>query len=246
MTKLCITLLAGGLGKRMNSELPKVLHRVNGEAMIVRLLKQILTLNPDKILIIVGKSRSIIQSEIEKSINDSRILYVNQETPLGTGHAVLCTLESLDDGDNIILNSDVPLLQASTILQIYQSFQNQNANLLVTAIKLADPTGNGRIIFNEFGKFDKIVEEKDCGVEKAVNLVNCGIYICKSDYLKKYVPMIDNTNAQSEYYLTDIVKIYNKFENSGLVVYELPSDKEREIYNVNTKSQLDFINTDSF
>src|SRR5687767_3311129 len=113
MNNLYVTLLAGGMGKRMQSDLPKVLHKVKGEAMIVRLLKQVVQLNPVKILVVVGKFRDMIKNEIENHINDNRIVYINQEQPLGTGDAVKCTLHEFNDGSvvNIILNGDVPMLQ---------------------------------------------------------------------------------------------------------------------------------------
>lgn len=128
MNKLYITILAGGLGKRMQSNLPKVLHQVKGQAMIVRLIYQIIKLNPEKILIVVGKYRDIIQQEIEKNIMDSRIFYVDQLVPNGTGDAVKCTLPYFenDNIDNIILNGDVPMIQYTTIKDIYDCYSNNS------------------------------------------------------------------------------------------------------------------------
>ncbi|XWV25516.1 putative UDP-N-acetylglucosamine pyrophosphorylase [Tupanvirus deep ocean] len=243
MDKLYVTLLAGGMGKRMQSDLPKVLHKVRGEAMIVRLLKQVIVLNPIKILVVVGKFHDIIKKEIETHINDERIVYVNQEQPLGTGHAVQCTLSEFDGSvTNIILNGDVPMLQYQTIKEIYDYYVAVNSKFLITSINLDNPTGNGRIIMDDDRNFKEIVEEKDCTIEqKKITLVNCGIYICSSDILNQYIPQIKSNNAQAEYYLTDLVKIYKDATNKIIDLFILAKEKEIEIYNVNTKEQLQFI-----
>lgn len=239
MTKLYVTILAGGDGKRMGSELPKVLCPVKGEAMVVRLIKQVLKLNPDKIIIVVGKFHQMIREEIEKHVQDERIIYVIQQTPLGTGHAVKCTLSEFSgEVDNIILNGDVPMIQSETVLQIYQKYLEEKVKLMITSISLAEPKGNGRIVKDALGLFQEIVEEKDCTPEqRQIKLVNCGIYIVKSSILQKYITMIGCSNAQNEYYLTDLVKLYD----GPVGLYELPAEKEMEIYNVNTKEQLEFV-----
>lgn len=241
---LYVTILAGGLGKRMQSNIPKVLHQVKGEAMIVRLIKQILFLEPSKILIVVGKYREIIQTEIEKQINDTRIHYVNQENALGTGDAVKCTLSHFDnDGiTNIILNGDVPLLRYQTISEIYQSYLSQKSKLLITSINLSNPTGNGRIVIDNTNNFSEIIEEKDCtDLQKQITLVNCGIYVCDSSVLRNLVPKITNKNAQNEYYLTDLVKLFKDQAYGNVQLFVLSKEREIEIYNVNTKEQLQYI-----
>lgn len=241
---LYVTILAGGLGKRMQSNLPKVLHKVKGEAMIVRLIKQILFLDPSKILIVVGKYREIIQTEIEKQINDSRIHYVNQENALGTGDAVKCTLSHFDKNNitNIILNGDVPMLKYQTISEIYQSYLIQKSKFLITSINLSNPTGNGRIIMDNNNSFSEIIEEKDCTeTQKQITLVNCGIYVCDSDVLTILIPKITNHNAQNEYYLTDLVKLFKEQAYGNVQLFILSKEQEIEIYNVNTKEQLQYI-----
>jgi len=252
MNKLYVTILAGGMGKRMQSHLPKVLVMVKGESMIVRLLKQIILLNPAKIFVVVGKFHIMIQNEIEKNITDDRIFYINQEMPLGTGDAVKSTLpqlvndkESFSDEhliQNIILNGDVPLIQYSTIKEIYDYYVENESNFLITSINLKNPSGNGRIIIDSDNNFKEIVEEKDCNVEqKLITLVNCGIYICNSDVLTQYIPLIKSNNSQGEYYLTDLVKIYRNATNQKIDLFILSAEKEIEIYNINTKEQLEYL-----
>ncbi|QKF93975.1 N-acetylglucosamine-1-phosphate uridyltransferase [Fadolivirus algeromassiliense] len=244
MYNLVITILAGGLGKRMNSTLPKVLHPVNNIPMIIRILNEIKKLNPSKIIIVVGKFKDVIKSTIElyNDLNNLNIEYALQDPPLGTGHAVLSTLHLLDVSDlNLIVNGDNPLLQYDTLTTIINYFKSQTSKLQITAVNASNPTGSGRIIM-ENHVFQKIVEEKDCTEEqKEIKIVNCGIYLAYGDVLKKYIPLIKSNNAQKEYYLTDLVEIY-KNDNNQISLYVLESNKELEVININTKDQLDSLN----
>lgn len=241
---ICITILAGGLGKRMQSELPKVLHEVNGIPMIVRLLSEIECLNPSKIILVVGKFKDIIDKTIKQYIDFDKvnILYAMQDVPMGTGHAVLCTLDMLNDNDiNLILNGDNPMLSLSVMKEALDNFVQNNNNLQITAIEANNPTGSGRIILNN-NIFEKIVEEKDCSSEqKNIKMINCGIYVANSNTLKKYIPEIKNNNMQNEYYLTDIVEIC-KSNNSSVGLYVIDQSKEFETININTKEQLEILN----
>ncbi len=244
MSKLCVTILAGGMGKRMQSDLPKVLHLVKGTPMIVRLLQQVQLLSPNKILVVVGKFRDQIKKEIEKYIINENIVYVIQPVAMGTGHAIKCTLDEIgDDTTNIILNGDMPMLQYRTVREIYDYYLFRQSNFLITSINLDNPTGNGRIIIDDSNNFKEIIEEKDCNTEqKMITLVNCGIYIVNSDILVKYVPFINNLNSQSEYYLTDLVKIFlGASAKNKIELFTLQQLNKIEIYNINTREQLDFI-----
>lgn len=243
---LYITILAGGLGKRMQSNMPKVLHEVKGEAMIIRIIKEVLKLDPSKIIVVVGKFYQLIKESIEMHIKDPRITYAIQESPLGTGDAVKATLplfEKEKDITNIILNGDVPLLQYSTIKEIYDNFKNNNSNLLITCINLEPPNGHGRIVIDENNNFKEIVEEKDCDSNQyKLSLVNCGIYLSSGDVLKNFIPQIKNNNIQSEYYITDLVKLYSTETKQKVDLFVLPKEKLKEIYNVNTAQQLTDLN----
>lgn len=242
---LFITILAGGIGKRMESNIPKVLHKVNNESMIIRIIKESLILNPDKILIVVGKFYLDIKKEIENNIESDKIIYIMQKNPLGTGHAILCTLPHLNKENNIILNGDVPLIKAETIKEIYEYFLIKKSKLLITSINLNNPYGNGRIILNENNIFKEIIEEKDCNDEdKKITLVNCGIYIANSEILIENIPKINNINSQKEYYITDLVKIYSSLNTIDLFI--LDKNKEKEVFNVNTKNQLYQINKNKY
>jgi UDP-N-acetylglucosamine diphosphorylase/glucosamine-1-phosphate N-acetyltransferase len=241
MSQLTVSILAAGLGKRMQSPLPKVLHEVSGVPMIVRVVKEVVKLNPNKIIIIVGKFKDFIDETVKKYLNCDLIEYAIQSEPLGTGDAIKYTLDYLpENGFNLIVNGDNPMLKAETLQSAIDHFINQKFNLQITAIDTKNPFGSGRI-FIQGGIFQKIIEEKDCNEEERyITIVNTGIYLAMNHVLKKYIPLIQNDNAQQEYYLTDIVELYKKDGHMGL--YILDSSQELEVININTKMQLEELN----
>lgn len=234
---LLVLIMAGGLGKRMNSDLPKVLHKIGGKPMLVHVISQALLINPLKIMVIVGKYREKIVQTVKEYMDDKDIIYIDQPTPLGTGHAIQCCREELlkyPNTDAIILSGDVPLLRSSTINEMLIGL---NKAKIMTA-EFENPAGYGRII-EENGTFLKIMEDKDCNErEKSVKKVNCGIYAFNSEMLCKYLPYLSNDNSQKEYYLTDIVQIIKENENVDIGTYNIPSERQMEIMGVNTADQL--------
>ena len=244
--RLTIIILAGGLGKRMKSPLPKVLHEINGTPMLVMVIREAIKLNPSKIIVVVGQYKNIIEQTL---IKYDLLKYINfsiQENPLGTGDAVLCTLNNLSELENdysIILNGDSPFLSSNTISDIINIFENNETDMQITSINSINPTGCGRIIKNEFNEFQQIVEEKDCNIDqRKITEINIGIYVVKNNTLKKYIPLIKNENSQKEYYLTDIVMIYRSMENKQVGLIKLPDSKMHEISNINTIEQLNEFN----
>jgi UDP-N-acetylglucosamine diphosphorylase/glucosamine-1-phosphate N-acetyltransferase len=241
MKSIVAVIMAGGLGKRMESSLPKVLHKISGIPMICHLLLKLKVLkhliNIKKIIIVVGKYKDIIKSEIEKYDQMPEIEYVIQDEPLGTGHAIKCCINELSefpDSDVLILSGDVPLLQQNTMNKLIN--MDEKVKLITTI--LSDPTGYGRIVKNS-EKFEKIVEQKDCNKrELEITEINCGIYAIKSEYLCKYLPDLKNNNSQGEYYLTDIIEIIKREEKLDIGILKLPEEKVYEILGVNTIEQL--------
>jgi len=245
-------ILAGGLGKRMNSDLPKVLHFVNGKPMICHIIDRALELNSNKILIIVGKYRKIIDETIanyyEDSIYNDYFIFIDQPNPIGTGNALYCCIEWLNinvryiDTRILILSGDVPLLTNETLSSFisYKPF----SNVLMT-YELDEPRGYGRIIVDEeSGYIEKIIEEKDCTEEQfKIKIVNCGIYYTDYFTLFNTLPKLDNRNASGEYYLTDIIGL--SFHKKGFSPYVLSKEKHIEIANINTKEDLDRINSNT-
>ena len=237
-SQLHVLIMAGGLGKRMQSTLPKVLHCLLEKPMLVRVIETAKLLHPSKIFIVVGKYREIIETTLQKYISLEHIVFVDQPEALGTGHALQCAipeLSLLNEKDQLlVLSGDVPLLKLSTMRSMVK--MKQSANLMTTFYK--DPKGYGRIV-TENGKLQKIVEEKDCDErEKQIQIINAGVYSFDIDLLCKYLPNLSNKNAQNEYYLTDIFEIILQEETITIGMMQLPSHKNMELTGINTKEQL--------
>jgi UDP-N-acetylglucosamine diphosphorylase/glucosamine-1-phosphate N-acetyltransferase len=243
-----ILILAGGLGKRMKSNIPKVLHLINDKPMIVHVVERAFELNPSKIFIIVGIYKQIINETINKYFNNDKINvihYIDQSIALGTGHAIKCALPTLqqfsNNNDNInnnytlILSGDVPLISNKTLANLTNNDTNK---LLITQLYDQPNNGCGRIIFNKNNAITDIIEQKDCSTEQLhISYVNCGIYYIKTNILLELIPLIENNNCAKEYYLTDIVKLMNQY-NYSLNYYELDQSNKFEIINVNTPHEL--------
>lgn len=247
---MIVIIMAGGLGKRMESDLPKVLHKVTDPKnklielpMIIHIIKTSIELSVDKIFIIVGKYKKIISDTINNylgSIINNLIEYVDQEPAMGTAHAIKCSLPFISKYSNdnaLILSGDVPLISPQTL----KGLEGENNKLMIT--KLSNPFGCGRILFDEnTNKIIGIREEKDCNYEeKKINYVNCGIYQIKVNDLINLIPKIKNENKSNEYYLTDIIELMIQ-NNIEIETYELEEDYQWEIKNVNTKKDLEELN----
>ena len=201
---LNIVILAAGMGKRMQSERPKVLHTIAGQPMLFHLLKTARALNPDRLIVVVGHG----QEEIRAALADQPdILFADQTPQLGTGHAVMQAAGQLVGGDGagatLVLYGDVPLVQVPTLQALLAASDGGLALLTET---LTDPTGYGRIVRNEAGHVVAIVEEKDASTtQRAIQEVNTGMLVASTPALKQWLGQINNQNAQGEYYLTDII-----------------------------------------
>lgn len=233
-----VIIMAGGLGKRMNSDLPKVLHKIDNEPMLVHVIKQSKLLLPNKIMVVVGKYRRVIEETLMNYIDMENICFVDQSEPLGTGHAVQCCIPELkSDNMNtrvLILSGDVPLLQSNTMLKILTNLNK----VKIAVTEFDDPYGYGRIV-EQNNIFDKMVEEKDCNFEqKQIKKVNCGIYAFNSEILCKYLPLLQPNNSQGEYYLTDIFEIIKIHEKINIEMFEFSKEIQIEIIGVNTVEQL--------
>ena len=210
MDHLTVTILAAGEGKRMNSNVPKVLHLLKNRPMLVRVIETARKLSPHKIVVVTGKHDELIQRTVSKYIFIKDVTFVKQAVPLGTGDAIKsCLGEYEDEGPVLILNGDMPLLNDKILNRMMKSISDAT----VLTAKFDNPTGYGRIISDAYGDLIQIVEEKDCSdEEKQMNIVNTGVYKIHSHILKEFIPKIINDNSQKEYYLTDIVKLLkNRF-----------------------------------
>ena len=245
MNDLNIIIMAGGLGKRMQSDIPKVLHEINGVPMIVKILLTANKLNPDKILIVVGIYKSIIKTTIERYINIDNVIFIDQPNALGTGNAILCCKDTLmnfsEDSKILILSGDVPLISREIMISCIDNIDKTNKCKIVTTY-MDNPSGLGRInIINN--KFHSIIESRDCNHEQVnIKLVNCGIYGINNKILCKYLPYIYNNNSQNEYYLTDIIQIIKENEQIDIDMYNIDKEDQYMISGVNTKEQLTELN----
>ena len=234
-------IMAGGLGKRMESNTPKVLHKVGKIPIINHILLNLKTIstsiNLEKIIIVVGKYKDQIKDTIEELVDLPKIVYVMQEVPQGTGHAIMCCKNELVEHPHsnvLILSGDVPLLSTYTMKNLLS--MKSDVKLIIT--KMDDPTGYGRIVIND-GIFEKIVEQKDCSKQELeIVEINGGIYCIKSNLICKYLSYLRNDNNQCEYYLTDIIEIIKIHEKIDVDMLEIENEKKYEIIGVNTAQQL--------
>jgi bifunctional UDP-N-acetylglucosamine pyrophosphorylase/glucosamine-1-phosphate N-acetyltransferase len=231
-SKLHIVILAAGIGKRMKSSRPKVLHELAGKPMLSHVIESARALQPHRVCIVIGHGGEQI---IERfSTND--LIWVEQKPQLGTGHALLQALPELDEeGATLVLYGDVPLVRVETLSKLVQAGSGDKYAILTTALE--NPYGYGRIIRNEDTRaITCIVEEKDATeAQRLVNEVNTGIMYIPNRKLHTWLPKLKNDNAQKEYYLTDLIKLAVA-ENIPIVSAQ--PDYNWEILGVNSRAQM--------
>ena len=207
---LDVLILAAGLGTRMRSGLAKVLHRLDGRPLINHVSRTALTLEPEKIYIIIGHQGDEVKSVVAKEMGSGPFEFVWQREQLGTGDAVNAAREFLAGRDStlLVLSGDVPMIRPETLaglVQQHHRHRGKGAACTILTVKLKDPTGYGRIVRDEEALFDRIVEQKDADEEvQAINEVNTGIYCFDTRKLFSALEKVQNNNAQGEYYLTDV------------------------------------------
>lgn len=237
MTALGVILLAAGLGKRMRSSLPKVLHRLGGKPMLLYPLRAARGLNPERIAVVVGHGAD----EVKRACDDRGITWVFQESQLGSGDAVHRTEKIFRDfsGDLLILSGDVPLISQASLRELLGCHREQGATVTLLTASLAEPSGYGRILRGDKGEVIRIVEERDAsGQEKRIREVNAGVYAVSPAFLFSALRGLDNRNQQGEYYLPDIVEVAVK---RGEAVEALQVGEVREILGINTREELAFM-----
>lgn len=223
MTGRYTVILAAGQGTRMKSKLYKVLHKVCGRSMVDHVLTQVELTKPEQVVTVVGHG-----AEAVEDLLGDRSEYAFQEEQLGTGHAVLQAEAQLGDkeGMTLIVNGDTPLLTAETFKKLFAYHQAKGAKATILTARADDPTGYGRIIRNDLGIVEKIVEQKDATREEAaVHEINTGVFCFDNQALFKALHQVTNHNAQGEYYLTDVIQI---LKNQGEIVaaYQTPDFTE--------------------
>lgn len=224
-------ILAAGKGTRMKSDLPKVIHKVNGIPMIKKIMSVLEEVDVEESILILGHKKE----EVLKVLGD--VPYVEQKEQLGTGHAIKQAKEKLKDydGDVMILCGDTPLLRAETLKELYNYHKKTSASTTILTSIYENPFGYGRIL-KEKGTVVSIVEEKEATSDiKKIKEVNAGVYCFNSKELFAALDKINNKNDKGEYYLTDVISIQAQ-EGKRIEAFVL--DDNVEILGVNSKVEL--------
>ena len=234
MSSLKAVILAAGKGTRMKSDLPKVVHTIDGKCLVDYVIEAAEGAGAEEICLVVGYKHEIVK---ERIAHKEEVSFVLQEEQLGTGHAVKCAREFLGDtGETLILFGDTPLITAETLRRLADYHRTQKNTVTVLSAKIDDPTGYGRIIRDEKGSFIKSVEHKYASEkELSSHEINSGMYLFDTKELCEALGKIKPNNAQGEYYLPDTLAIIRE---KGLRVDAFALESPEDIEGVNDKEQL--------
>ena len=225
-----VVILAAGMGKRMQSDLPKVLHALAGKPLLSHVIDTARQLSPSRCCVVYGHGGD----KVPKLLAADDLQFVLQEPQLGTGHAVMQAASKLnEDQPTLVLYGDVPLTTVATLRTLTEKAGNDK--LAILTIAMDDPTGYGRIV-REQNKIVRIVEQKDAtDLERQIREVNTGILVAPTRQLKDWLSRLSNHNAQGEYYLTDIIALAVK---DNVVIESTQPSHAWETLGVNSKVQL--------
>jgi bifunctional UDP-N-acetylglucosamine pyrophosphorylase / glucosamine-1-phosphate N-acetyltransferase len=228
---LSVVILAAGQGKRMHSDLPKVLQPLAGQALLAHVLATAQQLTAERIIVVYGHGGE----QVRQAFPDKTLLWALQATQQGTGHALMQAMEQIPDTDQVlVLYGDVPLVQAATLQQLLAAGEANTLRLL--SVRLPDPTGYGRVLRDNSGKVYRIVEQKDANRKEAlVNECNTGFMVAPAQNLRGWLKQLNNANAQGEYYLTDVIQMAVKDQ---VAVHAVETHNAIEVLGVNDKAQL--------
>jgi bifunctional UDP-N-acetylglucosamine pyrophosphorylase / glucosamine-1-phosphate N-acetyltransferase len=227
---LNVVILAAGQGKRMQSRLPKVLHKLAGRALIDHVINAARELEATRICIVYGHGGE----QVRDATAADDIVCVRQEPQLGTGHAVQQAVPTLTQAPvTLVLYGDVPLVRAATLQRLISAAEH---GVAVLTAQLDDPTGYGRIVRGTAGEVRYIAEEKDASAdERAVREVNTGLMALPTAKAADWLGRLTNDNAQCEYYLTDVVKLALA---DGVPVHAVAVGDAWETLGINSRAQL--------
>ncbi|VAW74386.1 N-acetylglucosamine-1-phosphate uridyltransferase / Glucosamine-1-phosphate N-acetyltransferase, partial [hydrothermal vent metagenome] len=228
---LSIIILAAGQGTRMRSALPKVLHPLGGMPLLQHVIRTAQTLSPDRIAVVYGHGGE----QVKGALSHEPVDWILQDQQLGTGHAVDQAMPSVRDEDTVlVLYGDVPLIQSDTLTALVE--KAGAGQLAVLTAELDNPQGYGRMLRDDEGQLIGIVEQKDASeAQLAIREINSGFLAAPADLLRDWLQRLDNSNAQGEYYLTDIIAMA---AGDGVVVESTGAEYEYEILGVNDRVQL--------
>jgi bifunctional UDP-N-acetylglucosamine pyrophosphorylase/glucosamine-1-phosphate N-acetyltransferase len=228
---LSVVILAAGQGKRMQSNLPKVLQPLAGKPLLQHVLHTAQQLQPAALHVVYGHGGE----QVRAAFADQPLQWALQAEQRGTGHALLQAMPAIaDDHQVLVLYGDVPLLRADTLRELLALARNEQIALLT--VQLSDPTGYGRVLRDARGRVRAIVEEKDASaVQRRVREGNTGVMVLPARRLRKWLTALRSDNAQGEYYLTDVIAMAVK---DRVPVTPLVAGSETEVLGVNDKLQL--------
>lgn len=241
--------LAAGMGKRMNSTLPKVAHKLQGKALVIWAIESLIAAGINKIIVVISPTQTLVEKIISEYqfTKNVKINYAYQEKPLGTGHATQCGISGVEqhflspsksykDLNILVAYGDTPAVTGETFKN-FISFHKKNNNIFsILAFVAKNPFGYGRILTDPNDNFESIREEKDCNEEqKKISLCNSGFQCAKYEAMKEYLPLLKNKNAANEYYLTDLPIIAKE---AGNKVNYLVGKDESEFLGINSQEQL--------
>jgi len=232
-SKIDAVIMAAGKGTRMKSRVPKVLHRLAGRALLAHVMETVDAIGARSVIVITGNGAEEVE-QAASSWASKPLTFVRQEPQLGTGHAVQQAVPHLrDDGIALILNGDVPLIEAATLQELVHACGGERLALLT--VDLADPSGYGRIV-REGNAVRGIVEHKDASeAQRAIREIYAGFMAAPAKRLKSWLAQLTNDNKQGEYYLTDVVALAVKDKTEVVAV---KATQPIEVEGVNSPMQL--------
>ncbi|MBN1944328.1 MAG: bifunctional UDP-N-acetylglucosamine diphosphorylase/glucosamine-1-phosphate N-acetyltransferase GlmU [Bradymonadales bacterium] len=242
MSELTVFILAAGLGTRMRSRRPKVLHHILGRPMLVPVVDLALACQPNRVILVLGHGRQQVEAELAQRYPDLAFQVALQEEQRGTGHAVQCALathDRLSDGNSgeiLVLSGDVPNLTLPTVQRMVDHTRVQKSPLGLLTTTLADPTGYGRVLRDDSQRILAVVEEKDASVtQKAIREINGGIYLFDAEFLREGIAGLEAANAAGELYLTDLVARAHQVDRPAVAT---AAPEPEEVLGINDRADL--------
>ncbi|MGH2699663.1 MAG: bifunctional UDP-N-acetylglucosamine diphosphorylase/glucosamine-1-phosphate N-acetyltransferase GlmU, partial [Actinomycetota bacterium] len=234
---LTTIVLAAGVGKRMRSNTPKVLHKAAGRSLVGHVLTAIAPLEVDRTIVVTSAHRDEIESSLAAEGFAEGLEFVIQDPPRGTADAARIALEALDDisGQVLIVPGDTPLLNIHSLRALILEHEARRAAASLMSARVEDPAGYGRVIRDDQGRVLRIVEHRDATEqERRIDEINTSVYVFDLEQLRDALGKVDDANSQHEFYLTDVIEVFHD-EEATVAAYRT---KEFEVRGVNSRSQL--------
>lgn len=235
-SSVTVVILAAGKGTRLGSSLPKVLHTVKGKPSLYHVI-DLGAHFASEIVVVVGHCAKEVEEEVSGSYSD--VKFALQEPQNGTGHAVSVALSQISGAYTLVLSGDVPFLSKETVLHLIDQVKTKNKSVAFVAANVADPARYGRVIVDQDGEPLAIIEAPNCSQDQLqINLINSGIYLFKTEFLKQSLPEIKRDSQKGEYYLTDLIEM--GAGSGDTTIYITPNPEETAGFN--TPQELEALN----